>query len=225
MLKNVRNALREMQPYLLIILLGCVTAALVPHPKQRQTETGYKAPEQYPLETWAAMMAAVFTGWIGGYAVLQYGESRKSSERQLRAYCFVEKASISGVDVGEVPVATIRLKNFGQTPARDFLHWARVTYAPFPLQAPLRPLDMTVRRPRPLPPSGDTGAHPRLNVALTAPEIEALAEGVSAIYIMGEMQYLDAFGTQRWTKFHLFTGGPLGLSGQVAQHEEGNDYF
>lgn len=49
-----------------------------------------------------------------------------------------------------------------------------------------------------------------------------LAAGTHAIYLAGEIRYLDAFEKARETQFVLFTGGPLGASDALAPYREGN---
>ena len=51
---------------------------------------------------------------------------RRTAQRQLRAYIAVEHGDVQLVNGGEGIRAMIRIKNFGQTPARNVVSWASV---------------------------------------------------------------------------------------------------
>ncbi|HEY5048919.1 MAG TPA: hypothetical protein VII49_12970 [Rhizomicrobium sp.] len=149
----------------------------------------------------------------------------QTSRAQLRAYLFVETADIEWETPESIPSANVKLKNFGQTPAKSVCHWMHVIYGPNPRTNPFPDIDTSVKRPRAFPPGAVSRTYPRLTRALAPEEIQALANGDAAIYIRGKIEYVDVFGKDRWTVFCLFTGGALGLTKQVAQHSDGNDFI
>jgi hypothetical protein len=58
-------------------------------------------------------------------AMAQVELSRRSSQRQLRAYVVPDRGEISAGEMGE-PRARITLRNCGQTTAQGVLSWARI---------------------------------------------------------------------------------------------------
>src|SRR5271157_6081585 len=126
--------------------------------------TYYKA---YPKEYLKAIIApANAANWILAFFAVIGGilawrtliVMRRSSERQLRAYVLPESAQINNVadpDTAIGPpretaakilypewgaVVWVQVKNMGQTPAHDVLHYADLVFREFPLRTPLPPI-------------------------------------------------------------------------------------
>src|SRR5579872_2715896 len=65
--------------------------------------------------------------------IFTYFIMRGTAIRQLRAYCLVARAEILDVEVGKTPRARITIKNFGQTPAKNFSIISVMGYDTFPI--------------------------------------------------------------------------------------------
>lgn len=212
----------------------------------------YKAhPKEYLK---AAIAPANLSNWIlaglgiigGILALFTILTMRWSSERQLRAYVVVERGIIANVanpihnrrdnpetvariiDPQAGPHAQITIKNTGQTPAYNLVHWASMDIREYPLTTELPPMPQpehsywnvlgmgvpevkTLRMPRPL----------------TVEEIEGLRNGSKAIYCHGEIKYKDAFKKKRWTRYRCMyltpACGVVGIGTDLAYCEEGNE--
>jgi hypothetical protein len=156
-------------------------------------------------------------------------DTRRSAEKQLRAYVFADQNITIGLDAGNHIVTGIPFKNFGQTPASDFKRWICAALLEAPLNSTLPDSDEK------LPPSiallaptqstwvigrpPICGSSPK-DRALTADEKNEFTEGKKVIYIYGMAIYKDAFGVDRWTRFRIFS-----RNGTIAFPEEGNGYY
>ena len=151
---------------------------------------------------------AIATALIAIYAIRQYVESRRSSERQLRAYVLVEEARVESFGVGEHPKAIIRIKNFGQTPAYKLSQGANIGFLPFP---PDREPPATKSDSDPesiIGPGGVQYLLPCLNTeVMTQRKLDDIGKGTHALYVVGEIHYEDCFGHPRCTKYFFFSGG------------------
>jgi hypothetical protein len=59
---------------------------------------------------------------------------------------------------------------------------------------------------------------------LTAEDFAGLKSGKRAIFVYGEITYLDVFGKRRFTRYRYFTGGATGVRGvRLNGHEDGNE--
>ena len=195
------------------------------------------------LSNWILAGLGVIGGVLALFTILTM---RWSSERQLRAYVTVERGIIANVanpihnrrdnpetvariiDPQAGPTAQITIKNTGQTPAYDLIHWASIDIREYPLTTKLPPMPepehsywnvlgptvpevKTLRMPRPL----------------TAEEIEGLRNGSRAIYCHGEIRYKDAFKKKRWTRYRCMYVAPacgiVGIGTDLVYCEEGNE--
>src|SRR5438552_10833727 len=70
--------------------------------------------DNHPTPDWwligVTFLLVIATGELVYYA-------RDTARRQLRAYISVHRSDIAGIDGGQTPVATLLIKNYGQTPA------------------------------------------------------------------------------------------------------------
>src|SRR6266480_3780961 len=59
---------------------------------------------------------AVFTAllWFATYRLVR--EAKKTAEEELRAYVFIESASIAGIAIGQEPKIWLLIRNYGKTP-------------------------------------------------------------------------------------------------------------
>jgi len=162
------------------------------------------------------------TGGLVWVAHRQY----KTTRAELRAYVFVEGAHIEQIGVGESPVASINIKNFGKTPAYKLKHWASMGFHLYPLTAavPKQKQD-EISAERPLAPGGEFYARPAMGQPLNQKTIDTMKKGGShALFVVGEIFYEDIFHRKHWTKYCLFAGGAIGLgTGELAAYEKYND--
>jgi hypothetical protein len=143
--------------------------------------------------------------------------ARDTAKRQLRAYVTVN-GIIRTKDPGDLEGAgfavLVDIKNNGQTPAFDLLQWAQIEIKEFPLETllPIHCLQNPTRGI--LPPETKSVAFPVFTRALTNFEENAIRANHTAIYVYGEVDYLDVFGDRHFTRFRLRCNGqgfPLGM--------------
>ena len=172
---------------------------------------------------------------------------RLASELQLRAHVFVDLGNITNVanplptflnvpnpnpaainfpNTG--PMAYLQIKNFGNTPAYDVMHWAAIHYDRFPLTAPLPRRQRTrgTFTRNTLGPGSPNTKNVNLAMPLTAQQIADLRAGIAAIYVYGIIAYRDAFGKRRRTRYrlmHIDSAGRIGLSTNLTGCATGND--
>jgi hypothetical protein len=160
--------------------------------------------------------------WRATQALVKGAEA--TAKRQLRAYVLLESAKIKHVAVGEKPKATVKIKNFGQTPAYQLTHWAAMEYATFP-----RTEDPDMSDPEGMP-IAHIGQGGRLakevpldnGSELSGEQFEAINSGKAALYLIGRAAYVDAFGDVQSTEYIVFVGGPLGLGPDMAGYHKGH---
>jgi len=172
--------------------------------------------------------------WIATNRLWEGAE--RSSERQLRAYVCLNKTSVV-IDKDNFPKINFVVTNFGQTPAYEWRQWHSAVLTDFPLSVDLPPIKDLPTVPgsiigptdsrhlygNPLP--EDIHAPLAGNRRVTSDELRALRNGSKALYVYGEGTYRDAFGNQRFLRFRVMTGGPLGLpaDGRTIDCHEGNE--
>lgn len=153
-----------------------------------------------------------------------------TAERQLRAYVLVTAVRIENIGGGNAPEAIVTIKNCGQTPAYELTQWSNMGLDLFPhsIDPPMRDRPDDKMGKHPLGPNSELFSRPTLGTKekprrLQAFEIDGLAKGDIAIYVIGRIRYRDAFGKSRITDYRFFYGGPLGITdGAMAAYSEGN---
>jgi hypothetical protein len=179
-----------------------------PNSQQAATETGElhnqtDALRQTVHVTWVLAIATLVLAGIAGWQVL---ESRRATQRQLRAYVSVHPRQ--EFDENHVPIADryrFGIRNHGQTPAYKFRFWALIGVGDFPLKGPLlgspehMPVIETVLSPGP-----ECERSIIQDKILSADEMLAIKNGTHALYAWGMVNYNDAFGVGRWTSFCFF---------------------
>jgi hypothetical protein len=168
-----------------------------------------------------------------------------SSRRQLRAYVGGDVGSIGNVAnpipvAGQAitptgaeitnptcgPVAYVQIKNAGQTPAYEVLHWGHICVREYPLTSALPSPKFIAKNASILGPGIVATKYLFLATPLTAQEISDLSVGNVAIYVYGEIRYKDAFGTERFTKYRLMHHvgqGAIGVNTGLTFADEGNE--
>ena len=160
------------------------------------------------------LLGTVFVGWT-------LLETRNTSRRELRAYVFADsvgvyllKSQTPRSENGKVG-STIVIRNSGQTPAYDVVHWCSLVCHPIHREEELViPLITDVVKTN-LPPGGAMHANRRIIAHLTRHDQQEMREGRSALYVFGRIVYRDAFNRMQHTIYRFaYAGWPLpeGLS-------------
>jgi hypothetical protein len=123
---------------------------------------------------------------------------------------------------GRVKV-TIRIKNFGQTPAHKLRSWSFIGFYKFPLEVPLDTPDYVGASLSTLGPTGIITQYAELPSALNQAEFNAVLKGDGAIYVSGELFYIDVFNVERSTKFRFVSTGSDFEHCKLAICNEGNE--
>jgi hypothetical protein len=230
---------------LLLVFLAVVTfdlgkslVATCPNPCSIQQSASYAAARDFAdfvehnehfFVAFGTIIIAIFTVVLGLATGLLWKATKAlvdgasdTAERQLRAYVMIESVRLEDFEVGRRPFARVTFRNSGATPAHRLTHWCMMGFDAFPHTLPFPTSDDTALPPTPLAPRGSISLRtPPLN-ELNLATWSDLAAGTHAIYLAGEIKYIDAFGKARETQFVLFTGGPLGASDSLAAYREGN---
>ncbi len=155
-------------------------------------------------------------------------DAKSNSERQLRAYIFPHEMRVTDVDIGGRPTADIVVKNTGLTPATNVISWAGIWVGNFPLQAQLSRANsefMKSASRRSAGPGATFSIAPVWSETLTEQHMRMLRNGTAAVFVWGEITYVDVFGQKRITSFHSYYGGDMGLrpDGATTTSPEGNN--
>jgi hypothetical protein len=159
------------------------------------------SPENPNISAIGLILVGIGGIWV---AVRTLNHMRDSSERQLRAYVYVDSAMVK-FDRPGAPEAQVHFKNFGQTPAFDVQAWIHMYIGPYPLNTVLQPAPPgTPMGKEPMAP-GRASAHA---IRLSPPVEPSTPFGTraAAVYVHGEITYKDAFGLKRETKYRLICG-------------------
>lgn len=138
--------------------------------------------------------------------------------RQLRAYVFPEAVTLRKENVWLYDVS---FKNFGQTPAYDFSQFTASAVA----DERAAKESLVAKREGP---TSRTTLPPRHSVRttksqpVTAAEAADIQSGRKCFYVFGELQYIDAFGRFRTTRFRYMHNKDCGPTELIAC-ELGND--
>jgi len=190
---------------------------------QPLTET----PDVVIASTVVALVAVSISALSAYFAHRAIGVTRKSAERQLRAYI----AAVPIVEVvrsGETVRMAINAKNYGQTPARN----VRVRTAVFVRSLPFslederaenadRP-ELTARQV--IHPTADH-YFPNTTVFILSDEaFKALESDKAAIFFTGEIYYDDMFNDPHETRFRFeFSGAECFRLSKIRFCKEGNE--
>ncbi len=219
------------------MLLGCTTArssasnnTLLAHSKPSQAhQTSHTPVEQRcspvsfdsaAVEAVATCLLAIITLFLAYVARQQYVTSRM----QLRAYVFVEDATINPPIGSDDWKIEYKFKNNGVTPARNVrtLDVAAVTdWEPAHLPEPI-----VADYYGTLAPNGDfieTEADP---FQATVEENARITSDIAskAIFLVGRIEYIDVFRQPHFTDFCFYWQGRIGPgTNQMSAYDRGND--
>lgn len=200
---------------------------------------GHKTNREHDAANWpewlialATLILAAVTAGLVFYTKKLWGitgvlalEAKQSSEQQLRAYVFAKHDKPMFLDPSGALSVEIAIKNFGQTPANEVMCHVFIGLHQFPLSIDLDldPPDYTKASRSPLAPSETIKQFPTLARPMTGAEVEAVTARKGAIFVWGEVLYVDIFKNQRRTRFSLYSTGEDFARGELAYHHEGND--
>jgi hypothetical protein len=172
----------------------------------------------------------------------------RTTRRQLRAYVFIDTIDILNVfgnrpppipgqappavgpwiyrtDIG--PAVMMAIKNSGQTPAYDVIHYGNICIREYPLASNLPPINIIASATRlAMSPGGITRKFVNMPRPLTVEEIGQLNAGTHAIYAYGNIIYKDTFKKKRFSNIRYFHNGTIAILGQTTAMigcEEGNE--
>jgi hypothetical protein len=176
----------------------------------------------------AGLFVATVFLWLSTRDLVE--DAKHNAERQLRAYVFHSEQSTLDVALGKRPRGDILIKNSGLTPATDVLAWAGITVANFPLVEELKratPEYMKTASRRVVGPGGTFKINPVWEQTLTAQHMQMLENGTAAVFIWGEITYVDIFGRSHKTGINSYFGGDTGLraDGFTTTAIDGNDAY
>lgn len=152
--------------------------------------------------------------------------------KQSRANIFVSDVQTQNIDddmmaIGPTKIPSIRvvIENSGQTPAYGVTHQIAARLAEFPPPNGLFKLPNLGRGSVDnLPAGGKSMAEVGVGQPLGPDQKTLLGLGRLAVYLFGRIEYTDAFGEQRCTKYRMMVGGNAGFNGtRMVKMSEGNE--
>jgi hypothetical protein len=165
----------------------------------------------------AALAAAIFTARQAYLANKQLTAARdalkvseETAKRQLRAYMFFVSASITP-DAGNPSyyIASIDIKNWGQTPAYNVYSWINAAVIEYPLRS-----NLVMANPGDENSDVGPGAGFRMEQViqptLSDQDLLDIRSGRKQIYVWGTIRYTDAFDQPHHTDFRLRSDREVG---------------
>jgi hypothetical protein len=172
------------------------------------------------IEAGATVLLTAITGLLAYIAFQQHATNRA----QLRAYVFVEDAMITAPILQADWTITYRLKNAGPTPAHKVRSIDTIgveTWEPTKLPVPAEG-DYHGS----LAPNGDFIDTEELSLKLSLEENRAVTsnDGTKAIFLTGQITYVDVFRRTHKTNFCFYWRGRIGDKAvQMTAYDKGND--
>jgi len=119
--------------------------------------------------------------------------------------------------------APVTIKNFGQTPAYDFMCSLQIGFFRYPLDVPLDvPTYLPTASKSPIAPGEHVTQYTTLPDRLNQAETDSIRSGTGAIFVWGELLYLDVLKKRQSTQFSLYSTGDDFRRGELAYYHEGN---
>jgi hypothetical protein len=153
----------------------------------------------------------------------QIAQLKASSERQLRAYVYLDNAHFKYVDAGHWEI-TYKIRNSGRTPAHSVRVSAGAEVVEWNNALPeLSKRTSASATMGSMAPGGDFFESIVSLEGFASPD--ELSVGAKAIYLVGEIRYSDVFQSEtRRTNFRYYIGGDVGCDGnEMFADEAGND--
>jgi hypothetical protein len=152
-----------------------------------------------------------------------------TSKRQLRAYVGIFKIEFSGWQIGQNISCTFKIKNFGETPAYNVRHWSRIDIMQYPYPGtPDHREDDGTHPCFTLHPKDDINGFnifekDGIKFIINKEIFDSFSDGRIAAYIIGRIEYDDAYGGHHTTKFVSYGGGVSKIwNGQAIIYRDGN---
>jgi hypothetical protein len=148
-----------------------------------------------------------------------------TAKRELRAYLCLQPVRMDEILPGTQPVRIVfPLENTGATPANRFIiHWAWQVTA----EEPTCEFFSNTLAQYPLTENRDHSIGPRQlkdipnTISLSSPWREQVLNGQSKLYVLGQIRYVDVFGSERVTEFfYCYTTDLPNRLGQVKFHNK-----
>ncbi|MBI3791215.1 MAG: hypothetical protein HY275_10100 [Gemmatimonadetes bacterium] len=157
--------------------------------------------------------------WLATAALVR--DARESSRREMRAYVHFVFASYDA----KTERVTMRIENFGRTPAHDVKYMLGVTeVARATFDADFWK-EQRIEAGSVLAPGAPSVIPSIQKEPLTPARLAAIvsAGGDRAIFAFGRVDYVDVFGQRHWTRFCFVCADQWLSTGEFAPHSKGND--
>lgn len=165
-----------------------------------------------PLLTLFTIILLIRTIWISQETLKasqqQLDTTRDIAERQLRAYIYIDSASIEFTEPGRAK-SKITYKNYGQTPAHDVQIWIHQWAHEYPLtiDLPVPPHDFIMSKSVLGPGAFHYMVNETPRPVMKKPYLDLVGTKEGTIYVYGEISYKDIFGKSHIQKYRLMYGG------------------
>jgi hypothetical protein len=170
------------------------------------------------LAALSALQLAAFL-YQGYWLRRTFKSAEDTASRQLRAYVGVREFEIEDFVVGEVPIVRFEIANSGQTPSYRTRIWVGVGYLPNPMEGTFpEPNHGTTFRV--LNPADSITRNTRAEGILTQDILDAINAKTTRLWVVGQVEYRDAFGRDHRTDFRSHYD-PRNVA--LAISEDGND--
>jgi len=185
---------------------------------------GMNEPGAVCLRSWLGVVGPLVAVAALLVALRQFGLSRDTAERQLRAYIGVAKGSFRLVNVngGGVGVLVhVQLVNSGKTPAYDFTTWINPPIAADSDASPFgEPLPIENRTSTSIV-FADGEVDLQRAWPLAPLDLDAVRAGTRKFFVSGGADYRDAFGVRRTLKFYDVSGDEVNGVWPLKPHKRG----
>jgi len=174
-----------------------------------------------PLFAFMAFMGVLLTVHLQSR---QLQDLQEHNVRQSRAYLMIHLVDLRLDKESMSLEVVLTFRNYGQTPAYDVTQWSGLHLLPYPPPPipEVTPAEIGHRSKRDVGPGGEFLQIRSLQ--LTGAELVAIKSKTQALYMRGEVSYLDAFKTARRTRFKMIWGGPQAtLLPSLAACDDGNE--
>ncbi|MHB1959212.1 MAG: hypothetical protein ACYCO5_09290 [Acidobacteriaceae bacterium] len=220
-----------------------LTTACKKNPDPPVFTAWWRTPEWVIVEVTAAYTGIALLTLF--FIAAQVWLMRSTAQRQLRAYVLAETGTIvnvanpdksrgpkfkTGAELAHSewgPIVKIQIKNTGQTPAYDVVHWAAIYHRELPLKSPLPPMPIEQEfNKSPMGPGIPITKVLFFGPPLSVEQVTSLKDGSAAIYCQGIIRYRDTFMKKHFTRYrlmHCIHGGRIGVNTDLTFCEEGND--
>jgi hypothetical protein len=217
--------------------------------KSETAKEEYEANEKPGLDRWLTTYTgwlAIFTAALFAAAGIQVGlfwwqlrlirdEAKETAAaakisaiqadaqmKETRAYIFTNSAKITNYGASEIVRAELFLRNTGKTPAHTVRFKGKIGVDYFPSNE-FPPL-AKVKQMGTMGQGQEMIQHCTMHIALSKEQFDSIESGKAAVYLFGEVTYVDVYGINCWTKFHLYYGGDIASTSKlVVANKNGGD--